>query len=113
MRPAFLSASGGDRADACPPSYALPESERVQDDDADRGTMVHTFLELVQTSSRDVVLASTPEAVREICAAIDMRDVPKGEAEIAYVYDVESGEVQKLGRIAHRGYEAALGPPAP
>jgi hypothetical protein len=108
---AFLSASGGDRASHCPPAYALDEGPREESDDARNGTDGHAYLERLQSTSRDEALAFCPDSMRDLCASIDLRDVPKGEAEIAYVYDVATDTAVRLGRIEHRAYEKALGRP--
>ena len=110
MNHAFLSASGGDRSEACPAAYALPADPRTESDDAARGTDGHAYLERLQSMSRDESLALCGPA-RETCEGIGPDDVPNGEAEIAYVWDVATDTVIKLGRIEHRGYAKALGRP--
>jgi hypothetical protein len=100
-----LSASGLARAAACPPAFALPAVAR-DSKDAARGRGVHAFLEAIAGGTdRDAALVATPPALRELCAAIDVRQVPRGEPEVAFAYDVSTGRARRTGARS-RGYDA-------
>jgi hypothetical protein len=105
------TASGIERAIACPGSAALPTIDSPSEE-ADRGTAVHLYLERINggmapPSALDLV---EDDDHRALCAAIDLDRLPKGLApEVAFAYDVESGAGRELGRRLGRRYPD-LGP---
>lgn len=111
MSHAYLSASGGDRAAACPAAYALPADPRTETDDGSRGTAIHAYLESLQTMPHADALRACADSVRATCESILLAEVPRGAAEVAYVWDAATDTAACLGKIEHRGYAAALGRP--
>lgn len=99
-----LSGSGGDRAVACPAAFAIEAGTEQRSDDGTAGTAIHAFLEAVQATDRDTALARAPDEVADVCAAIDVAALPKGDAEVAYIWDAETDTARCLGRIEHRKY---------
>ena len=109
---ATLSASGLARAHNCPAAFALPVVREESSNDAKRGTLVHTFLELVSSGVAPKAAATQiadPEA-RELCERLDLRSVPTdGEAEVRLAYHTRTGIGRRLPGEGHRDY-AALEP---
>ena len=103
----MITASGLDRAIACPSSEALPhvKSSGVW---AEGGTARHTYLENVGRMGRDSALAQVPDVHREMCEAIDLEGMPTNLAcEVAFAWDWETGEARELGRGLGRDYSTA------
>lgn len=131
IHPAFLSASGLQRAERCPFAYAMDqggdfgprvlvvdedgnavddEEESEESRDAHRGTAIHAFLERVMGGMpRAAALALAPLEVSETCEGINLDALPKGRPEVAYALDVTTGAARELPRTQHRGY-GTLGP---
>lgn len=97
------TASSLDLAAACPASHVLPQI-RTTTEAMLRGTAVHHFLEQMPQVGRDRALAEVPDEHRALCEAIDPAEVPEGDREIAYAWNVDTGEVRRLGHIEHRAY---------
>lgn len=105
------SASGLDRALACPPSGLLPGIESQPGEAAKKGTTVHAFLAAVLggIQTRDQALAAVPfdDPGRALCEVIDLDQLPKGgHMEAAFAWDVASGKGRILGYDIGRDYEA-------
>jgi len=100
-----LSASGGDRAQLCPPSCALHAEKDEGTVHSERGTAIHAYLaDLASGIPRDEALARVAPEYRDACSWINPDDVPRGLVEIAYIYDVATDTARCLGRIEHRKY---------
>jgi hypothetical protein len=98
----LISASSLQRVDACPASAVLPRA--THDSTAsDKGNHLHAHLKrLAQGVPQDKSLAEVPEAYRAICA--ELPDPGRGMAEVAFAYDVETGQARELGRDIERQY---------
>lgn len=113
-RPPWLfSGSGAERALACPASTVLPRVERLVGDAAREGTAVHAFLELCsELGDSDAALAKIGSSERwrdhlELCEAIDVSALPTELAhEVAFAFDLETGQARELGRGIGRNYAA-------
>lgn len=97
------SASGLQRAFACPASRFLPRVTKPSTVDARRGTAVHKFLEECGEMGRERALERVPEEYRDHAAAIDMERMPIGDgvsfaAEVALAWDCETGDARELAR---------------
>lgn len=97
---------------ACPPSAALPRAEEAPDDARERGSWRHEFLANVGRLGVEKALALVPEKWRAACAALDVSKLPACEpgafaAEVAFFYDLATGEAREVGRGLGRRYEKA------
>jgi len=104
------TASGLERAEACPGSEALPHVDETSDL-ADSGHARHAYLERVPQVGADAALAEVPEEHREAAAAIDLEGLPVEGGylqEFALAYDLGTHEARILS-IARRDY-GELGP---
>lgn len=103
--PAPFTASGAERARACPPSCALPS---IDDDTkaAWRGRARHRFLALIADGTpREDALSELSPDEREECAIIDTRSIPVGgETEVAMAFDVRTGKARRLEDAGGRHY---------
>jgi hypothetical protein len=93
----------------CTPSFALPAVSRVASSTGElsRGRQVHAYLESVMRGKDPVeALASIPDAHRDWCAGIDLAQLPHGEPEVAYAWDVRTGLARRL-EGTHRDYSDA------
>lgn len=102
------SASGLERAFACPASMVLPAVHRTSAH-AERGTSLHAFVHAVLRGvPRSQALASVPEEWREAAAEIDVMrvggDLREPRTEEAFGYNLETGEARAFGKIDHRAY---------
>lgn len=102
------SASGLQRAFACPASQVLPHANRTNEH-AERGSAVHEFLASVGVLGREDALANVPEEWRAACEAIDVDSLPACDAsayaaEVAFVYDLGTGAGREVGRNIGRSY---------
>lgn len=100
------SGSQWGRAQACPASAALPQTESINDF-SDAGTAGHAFLEACRLRGRDAALAAVAPKHKELCERIQLDGLPLSgeyEAEIAFTYDVDAGTARDLGRIEGRNY---------
>lgn len=114
---ARLTASGAERAIACPASLALPQAVDEPSDAALRGTAAHDFLLAVgQGMSRDEALDKAPDEWRPFLEAIDLEGLPLSSMqwahEVAIAVNVQTGEARELCRGKGRPDYAAhnLGP---
>lgn len=98
------TASGISRAHACPAAYALPATWEESGPAALRGQHGHTFLEALQSTTREAALAAAPEDLREQLAALDVSNVARGDAEVGFAVDVPTNQARPLGHISGRKY---------
>ena len=100
-----LTASGLDRAQACPGSLALTQHPHSTSD-SDHGSMVHHFLDRVATVGREKALGEIEDADdQSCCAAIDLAGIPEGsESEVAFAYDLAADRAERLTLDEHRAY---------
>lgn len=94
------TASGLDRAAACPASCVLPQAKEPPTDASDFGVKVHAFLALARESSFDAALAM--QAIEEphynFCSQIPWDQLPQGgRAEVAFAFNFVTGEGRELG----------------
>lgn len=109
------TASGLTRALRCPASCRLPQATREAGAPALTGTQVHTFLETVYQRGREGALqAVTDERAYRICAALDLSTLPIGDgttwaSEVAFGWDLATGNAREVGRNVGRGYPTKPG----
>jgi hypothetical protein len=71
--------------------------------DARRGRAVHAYLEaLGRGVPVAAALAAVPAAVLPWCRALDPAQVPQGDVEVAFAYDVATGQARRLDTAARR-----------
>lgn len=95
----------------CPPSVVLPQIEEVDVDKplADRGKIIHAFLERVRLIGREAALAEVPQEHRLICELLDLEALPvRLAAEVAFLYDVKARTAREIGRSIGRDYDGHL-----
>jgi hypothetical protein len=110
-RPLFTG-SALERVRACPASAALPVV-RSTSDAAERGTAIHAFLAGVLAVGRDAAIDQVPVEWRAACEAIPLAQLPHVNpdgyiAEVAFAYNVETGQARELGRALSREQAIAL-----
>lgn len=103
-----ITASGIERALACPASVVLPRVHRTSDF-ADRGHAIHKYISAVLTGApSDVAIVAVPEDHRETCKNIDWRklggDLHDVRSEVAYAIDVRARTARELGVNIGRDY---------
>lgn len=103
-----FTCSSAARAQACPPSCALPQVWTAPSEDALLGTTVHAFLaDLVRGVPADQALervVTDDQTALELCKKIDPRRVPQGGAEVAVALCPATGEVLLLEGVHGRHY---------
>lgn len=100
----------------CAPSLALPAIRRGSDEHARAGHIKHGFVRSACVRGRSAALAEV-EAVdsdlAEWCSRVELGELARlgtiDDAEVAYAYDVETGEARIVGRNLGRAY-GPLGP---
>lgn len=104
--PATLSASGLPRAHKCPASFALPVVREESSADAQRGTLVHEFMERVVRGENPAEIVSRigDSEARALCEKLDLRAVPRGEPEVRLAYHARTGVGRRLEGEGHRDY---------
>lgn len=102
---AGVTASKLELLERCPAAAAFPAVWQESTDDQLAGTARHRFLERAPIVGRDAALAEVDERWRAQCEAIDVTEVPRGTAEMAYAYDVDSDAGRVLGQWIGRAYE--------
>ena len=104
--PATLSASGLPRAHKCPASFALPVVREESSADAQRGTLVHEFMERVVRGENPAEIVSRigDSEARALCEKLDLRAVPRGEPEVRLAYHTRTGVGRRLEGEGHRDY---------
>lgn len=111
-RPLFTGSSA-ERALACPASEALARVEEESGAPALRGSAGHAFLATARTIGREDALAATPPEWRPLCEAIDLDALPQTDpagyvAEVAFAFNVVTGDARELGRNLSRDQAVAL-----
>jgi hypothetical protein len=96
------SGSQIERALICPASTVLPRDQSTSPA-AESGRAIHAFLETGSIVGRDAalgaMLAEYGADVRDVCEAIDTDSLPAELAhEVAFVFDVDTGEAREIGR---------------
>lgn len=106
-----FTASGAERAIACPASAALPQVLSTNED-AERGDEIHAYNKrhLQGRISPEENLALVPKEYRHTCAGIDFKRILGGRrdlrAEVAYSINVRDDEAQEIGVDIDRRYPA-------
>lgn len=101
------TASGLERAFLCLSSQALPHFRSAGNQWSHRGHVIHRFLERVPQVGAEAALAEVPADLQPACACIDLERLPpfSGEAyayEVAFAFDLETGEARELCRNTER-----------
>lgn len=108
MRLPYGSASSLQRGMACPASMVLAHVDRGTSPAAERGTLLHRFLEHVH-ADRAKALAALPDDLRAYAAALDLTDLPVGlTSEVAFAWDTVAATSRLLGRGMGRDYSQLL-----
>jgi hypothetical protein len=106
----LLTGSGVERAAICLASAVLPRTE-TRSDDANRGHVIHAYLQAVNEHGREAALALVPDDMRAACEAIDLSRLPvdpsRFAAEVAFAFDTATGKARELGRGIGRRYECS------
>lgn len=110
-----LTFSGMERAAICPASVSLPQANRTTTWSAS-GTAQHAYLENVASLGMDRALALVPPEHRDTCKRIDLSELPSSKPgryayEVAFAYNVDTGEARVLGVGLGRQYHRAEKPP--
>jgi hypothetical protein len=109
-----LTASGLDRAEACPLSLVLPHAVDVAPrEHRDRGTAIHRFLkDIADGVPRATAIAQAPEDFRADCEAVDLDAMPhtagQWRAEVPLAYHPAGDSGRELPSKGERDYSAAL-----
>ncbi len=95
------------RVEACPVSALMPRGPRMpRDEHAQRGTVLHRFVEVASLLDRDAALAEMPPDSPHVDTArrLDVESLPPGEPEMGIAWQPETGEVVVLGSSLDRDY---------
>lgn len=104
----MITASGLNRAKRCIASIALPQQDSPSEQ-AEQGRAVARFLQRVTEVGAEVALAEVPSAYVDVCAGFDLEAMPTNmAAEVAWAYNVRTGEALELGRGIERDYHGAM-----
>lgn len=105
----ITTGSGLERVAVCPGSAVLPQTGATSDD-AERGRVIHRFLEIAG-KDRAAALAEVPDDLRPACEALDLAKLPTNPrlyaAEVAFAYHTVTGKARELGRGIGRKYDCA------
>jgi hypothetical protein len=101
-----LSASKLELLERCPAAGALPVVWEESTDAQLAGTARHRYLQRAREVGPAEALAEIPLDApwRGQCEAIPLEEVPEGEHELAYAYDVETDTARCLGPWLDRAY---------
>ena len=106
-----ITGSGLERTEKCPASVTLPQVRQIDGSAyADRGSAVHLFLADCAVHGREAALEAVPEEHHAFCEGIDIAALPdlsSVAAEVAFAYDLQTGDARELGRGGGRNYSAA------
>jgi hypothetical protein len=97
------------RAFRCAASEVLPHFQSTSEH-AERGTMVHEFIEHARKVGRETALADLPEEYDgyDFCAALPLNLLPAGGShELALAWDYETDAARALPTTGHRDYQDA------
>lgn len=95
-----------ERAMACVASAVLPKVDTVNEL-ATKGKEKHAFFANALKLGREKALDLVPDEYRELCAVVDVDSLPQGaefQAEVAFVYNVDTEGVRFLGFDVGRNY---------
>ena len=95
-------------AELCPASHVLPQICETSAAQA-KGLAVHRYLERAPTVGKEAALAELDEDYRALCADLEPSDIPAGDREVMFVYDLENRVALVAGRGLARNYPAAPG----
>lgn len=102
------TASSLERAVHCPASFALPQIRERGGRAANRGTVIHKFIENCHSMGRDEALSRVPAEFQDVCSRIDINQLmPENceiRAEVGYAYDFVAGTARCLGFGKGRDY---------
>ncbi len=109
------SASRLGRAIACPASNVLPIVEEEKGEAAEKGTIVHRFLQRCNEVGREEAIEEVPGDWRAACEEIDTAALPTDPtayaAEVALAYDPFTETARELGRgLSHEAARALRQP---
>lgn len=100
----MMSGSGMGRYLSCIGSCVLPRVDK-EGTPANRGKAIHKFIEnVIEGMPRDAALEIVPEEYRVTCRSINTELLPRGSTEVTYVYDVQTGKANRIGRHVERKY---------
>lgn len=104
--PTLPTASGLDRAMHCAGSMVLPRVQTEGGKAAQRGTVLHSYVEQARTIGKSAALANiADDDLRNQANAIDLDALPVGaESEIALAYCPETGHAVRLELKGAREY---------
>lgn len=105
----MITGSALDRIEQCPASEVLPHIIEPSSSDAQRGNIIHDYLQAVAEHGAEEALARVDPEHRAMCAAIDLDQLPARDvaAEVAFAWVPETGEAVELGRGLGRDYSKA------
>jgi len=106
----MLTASKLEQAAACPASSALPQAAQGKNEYSEAGDAKHFYLSKVAELGSEAALALVPAEHRDICAVIDLEQLPLGkgwETEVAFALDLASGRARRLGAHIGRDYQVS------
>lgn len=91
----------------CPAAGALPAVWTEATDDMRAGTARHRFIQRAREIGREEALAEVPSDApwRAQCEALELDELPAGDHEIAYAYDVAHDTARCLGPWLDRAYD--------
>lgn len=91
----------------CPAAGALPAVWTEATDDMRAGTARHRFIQRAREIGREEALAEVPTDApwRVQCEALELDELPAGDHEIAYAYDVAHDTARCLGPWLDRAYD--------
>lgn len=103
----MISGSRIHRVVLCPASESLPHvTDAGPRPEAERGTLIHRFLERAIQVGADVAMTEAPEHLRPYLAAIDFESLPAGlAAEVSFAWDWKARTGRELGRNLGRNYQ--------
>lgn len=102
-----LTGSKLELLERCPAAGALPAVWTESTDDQLAGTARHRFVQRAREIGRDEALAEIPADApwRAQCEALPIEDLPPGDHELAYAYDVATDTARCLGAWLDRAYQ--------
>lgn len=101
-----FSMSGAERAERCPPSVILPQSNTTSSHAAE-GTVMHEYLANVNTRGPAIALELVPAEFQEAMSVIDLDGLPPMDqyaAEVSFAYNPATDTGRELGRGLDRNY---------
>lgn len=106
----LISGSKIQRAQRCPTSFALPQSEKI-DDGNERGSAIHKIVQGILEGAENPAWDVEPKhaALAEKMDFSVVRELAEigAKSEVALAYNVNTGKVRKLSPRFHRDYSSA------